>query len=70
MKKCQHVHEGHCTKSVATEPSLPVYEWVPLWSIQRSASMNMYINNVRLVAMLLTCVFQELHLHSFIRVKI
>lgn len=58
------------TKSVATEPSWPVYEWDPLWSIQRSATMNIYINNVRLVAMLLTCVFQELHLHSFIRVKI
>lgn len=69
MNKFQHVHEGHCTKSV-TEPSSPVYEWVPLWSIQRSASMNMYISNVRLVAMLLTCVFQELHLHSIIRVKI
>lgn len=70
MKKFQHVHEGHCTKSVAAEPSSPVYEWFPLWSIKRSAGMNMYINNVRHVTMLLTYAFQELHLHSIIRVKI
>lgn len=61
MKKCQHVH---CTKSVATEPSSPVYEWVPLWSIKRSASMNMYINNVRIVVMLLTCVFQDIYIYT------